>query len=468
MNRREFLAATGMGFAWQFMPVIVRGGDVAQRRTFTLQAAEGSTSLTAVEGLNTGVWQYNQLTPGPVIRIKQGETLLVPFSNKLSQPTSIHWHGLRIANRMDGVPGMTQPLIQPDEEFLYEFTPPDAGTFWYHTHNRAWEQLARGLHGVLIVEEKEPVVVDQDLVWVIDDWLIDSKGNIEEASLGNMHDWAHGGRMGNLLTVNGKSRPEFPVFKGERIRLRLVNVANSRTMNLRFRDARPQAIAIDGQPIKPVQLQGSSLTLAPGQRMDLILDMSLDPGQRTDMEFFSGDQSLVAASLVYHPHKIVREQALDLTIRLPENPLPIELDLVDGKRVDLPIEGGAMGGLREAEYKGRRLTIKELIKEKQIWAMNGVAGLPEQPLFTVKRGETAIIHMDNQNRWPHAMHVHGHHFKSVETDNRIDSTWRDTVLLNGGDRKRIAFVADNPGKWLIHCHMIEHQAGGMVTWFEVV
>ena len=468
MNRREFLAAIGMGIAWQFMPVIVRGGDVTQGRTFTLQAAEGSTNLTATDGLNTGVWQYNRLTPGPVIRIKQGETLLVPFSNKLSQPTSVHWHGLRIANRMDGVPGMTQPLIQPGEEFLYEFTPPDAGTFWYHTHNRAWEQLARGLHGVLIVEEKEPVVVDQDLVWVIDDWLIDSKGKIKEASLGALHDWAHGGRMGNLLTVNGKSRPEFSVFKGERIRLRLVNVANSRTMNLRFRDARPQAIAIDGQPIQPVRLQDNALTLAPGQRMDLILDMSLDPGQRTDMEFVSGDQSLVAASLVYHPHKVLREQALDSTIRLPENPLPMELDLVDGKRVDLPIEGGAMGGLREAEYKGKRLTIKELIKEKQIWALNGVAGLSEQPLFTVKQGETAIIHMDNRNRWPHAMHVHGHHFKGVETDNLLDSAWRDTVLLNGSDRKRIAFVADNPGKWLIHCHMIEHQAGGMVTWFEVV
>jgi FtsP/CotA-like multicopper oxidase with cupredoxin domain len=90
------------------------------------------------------------------------------------------------------------------------------------------------------------------------------------------------------------------------------------------------------------------------------------------------------------------------------------------------------------------------------------------PAGTVKRGETAIIHMDNQNRWLHAMHIHGHHFKSVETDNLLDSAWRDTVLLNGSDRKRIAFVANNPGKWLIHCHMIEHQAGGMVTWFEVV
>ena len=466
MNRREFIHSTGMRLVWLVVPVSSK--SAVRTNTIALEAAEGSARLIPLEGIDTAVWQYNQQTPGPVIRIKQGNTLRVPFTNKLSQPTTVHWHGLRIANHMDGVPGMTQPLIQPGEQFLYEFTPPDAGTFWYHTHNRSWEQLARGLHGVLVVEENEPIEVDQDLVWVIDDWLLDRQGKIEESNLGALHDWAHGGRMGNTLTVNGQSAPEFPVRKGERIRLRLVNVANSRIMELRFKNAEPRAIAVDGQPIEPIVLQKNSLTIAPGQRTDLILDMTLDPGQRVDMEFIAGDKSMVAASLMYDAEKVAREQLLETPIRLPENPLPVDFNLEQGTRIELSMEGGAMGRLREAEYQGRKLGIKELIKEKKIWALNGVAGLSDKPLFSVKRGQTVSILIDNNNRWPHAMHVHGHHFKFADGKGNLSPLWRDTVLVNGSDKEHIAFVADNPGKWLIHCHMIEHQAGGMVTWFEVV
>ena len=466
MNRREFLSRTGAGLAWLAAPTLTMGAD--ERRKYLLRAEEGFSNLVPDAGVQTAVWQYNRQTPGPVIRIKQGATLQIPFTNNLKQPTSIHWHGLRISNRMDGVPGMTQSVIEPGAEFLYELTPPDAGTFWYHTHNRSWEQLARGLYGVLIVEEKEPIAVDQDLVWVIDDWLIDKSGNIDEASLGALHDWAHGGRVGNLLTVNGKSQPEFPVFRGERIRLRLVNVANARTMYLRFTQVSPQAIAIDGQPIVPTPLENRALTLAPGQRIDLILDMTMSPGQRMDMEFYAGEEAMVAASLVCDLHKVVREVPLDTTIRLSENPLSTTLDMVNARTVDLSIEGGAMGRLKEAVFNGRKLPIRELIKEKKIWAMNGIAGLSDEPLFSVKRGETVVIQMDNQNRWPHAMHIHGHHFINIDEGEGFDVVWRDTFLLNPNDKKRLGFVADNPGKWLIHCHMIEHQAGGMVTWFEVV
>jgi len=123
--------------------------------------------------------------------------------------------------------------------------------------------------------------------------------------------------------------------------------------------------------------------------------------------------------------------------------------------------------MREATFNSKKLPIRELVKEKKIWALNGIAGLSDKPLFSVKRGETVVIQMDNQNSWPHAMHIHGHHFINLEKGNGFDTAWRDTILLNAGDKKRLGFVADNPGKWLIHCHMIEHQAGGMVTWFEV-
>jgi FtsP/CotA-like multicopper oxidase with cupredoxin domain len=466
MKRRDFLKGAAGGVAWLVAPLRVTGGEAT--RVFELQAQEGMTRLHSESTVGTAVWQYNQQTPGPVIRVRQGERLQIPFHNRLAQPTSVHWHGLRIPNPMDGVPGMTQSPIEPDGQFLYDFSPPDAGTFWYHTHNRSWEQMARGLQGALIVEEREPIQVDQDLVWVVDDWLIDEDASIDESSLGNLHDWAHAGRLGNLLTVNGKVRPEYPAIRGERIRLRLINVANARTMSLRFTAVSPRVIAIDGQPVEPVELPNRELLLASGQRMDLILDMDMDPGGRSMLEYFTGDQSLTAASFKLDPKRVLRERPLVSPIRLPENPLNRSLDIPNALQLDLKIEGGAMGRLREARFDGRTLPIRELIKEKKIWAMNGNAGLPKSPLFTAKRGQSVVLKMANDNSWPHAMHVHGHHFRNPDADRGLAGAWRDTVLLAAGERTRMAFVADNPGKWLIHCHMIEHQAGGMVTWFEVV
>ena len=465
MNRRHFiqLAAAGLAGAALPLPLVAAGQE---RRTFALEAAPGTADLGTPNGGSTAVWQYNGLTPGPVIRARQGEPVEIPFTNRLDQPTTVHWHGLRVDNAMDGVPGMTQPVIAPGERFVYRFTPPDAGTFWYHAHNRSWEQMARGLHGVLIVDEVEPVAVDRDLVLALDDWLIDDEGQIDERSLGGLHAWAHGGRLGNHLTVNGRRHPRYPVRWGERVRLRLVNVANARVMPLRVVGAAPTLVAVDGQPVTPRPLEDGAFTLAPGQRLDLVMDMLQGPAEATRIEYSAGE-SLVAASLVYQGTGGVRDAPLDAPLALPPNPLPELGDLAGAKRYTLRMEGGAMGRLRGAEYQGRWTPIGDLVKEKMVWALNGVAGLPKEPFFSVPRGETVVIRMENHNRWPHAMHLHGHHFRSLRTEGPGPAPWRDTLLVDEGASESIALVADNPGRWLIHCHMIEHQAGGMVTWFEV-
>jgi len=132
-------------------------------------------------------------------------------------------------------------------------------------------------------------------------------------------------------------------------------------------------------------------------------------------------------------------------------------------QVPLLMEGGAMGGMRGATFQGKEMGIRELIEHRKIWAINGIVGMPEKPLFSVKRGTAISLDVKNENNWPHAMHIHGHHF----IHDRTPDFWRDTALFSRGERGTLKFVADNPGKWLIHCHMVEHMAGGMVTWFEV-
>ena len=105
----------------------------------------------------------------------------------------------------------------------------------------------------------------------------------------------------------------------------------------------------------------------------------------------------------------------------------------------------------------------------QAWSFNGIAGRTDKPLITVSKGQPVIIDMINDTHWPHAMHLHGHHFQVIGRRGRPvqDAPWRDTVLVNEGERVKIAFVADNPGKWMFHCHMLEHQAAGMITWLQV-
>jgi FtsP/CotA-like multicopper oxidase with cupredoxin domain len=182
---------------------------------------------------DTAVWAYDGTVPGPELRIRQGERVRVVVRNKLGEDTTVHWHGIRLPNAMDGVPGLTQKPIRPGESFTYDFTPPDAGTFWYHPHADTLQQLGRGLAGALIIEEREPITVDRDLLWFIEDWRLDDGGRIAPG-FGNRMEAGMSGRIGNTVTINGRPPEPVSVRSGERVRLRIVNAALARIVALRF------------------------------------------------------------------------------------------------------------------------------------------------------------------------------------------------------------------------------------------
>jgi len=173
---------------------------------------------------------------------------------------------------MDGVPGLTQPPIRPGESFTYEFTPPDAGTFWYHPHADSLQQLGRGLAGAFIVDEREPVAVDRDILWFIEDWRLDDSGRIAPG-FGNPMEAGMSGRIGNTIAVNGRVPDRVAVKAGERVRLRIVNAALARIVGLRFEGHRPVVISHDGQPCEPYLSEGGRLVLGPAMRADLIIDI---------------------------------------------------------------------------------------------------------------------------------------------------------------------------------------------------
>ena len=435
----------------------------------TLTAREGRAALYPDGGGTTPIWGFDGRSPGPVLRARQGETMKIRLANELPQATSIHWHGVRVPNAMDGVSGLTQEAVPPGGTFDYAFRLPDAGTYWYHTHNRSWEQLARGMYGVLVVDEPEPPPVDRDLIFVVDDWRLDESGAIHEASLGDIRDWAHAGRLGNWITVNGESEHRIPLTAGDRVRLRILNAANARVVTLSFPKHDPMVVALDGQPVEPFAPAGTRLRIAPAQRVDLMIDMGLAPGSETPIIETGGRETVTIARFVYGPDAPRQRAPLPPVAALPANPIRTDLDLASAVTAELLMEGGAMGRMSGATLDGRFLTIRELVSAGRVWAFNGVAGRPDQPLLRAATGQTILPGVPLDRKLPHAMHLHGSHFTVVRRNGRPVEAgpWRDTELLDPGDRATIAFVADAPGRWLFHCHMLEHQAGGMVTWIEI-
>ncbi len=468
LNRRRFLAASTGGIAALCLPV--RSGW-SRSNPESLVVSPASAPLVMEFGPRTEVWAYNESVPGPLLRYRQGDTLSLRVENQLPQPTTIHWHGLRIPIGMDGVPHLSQPPIAPGESFHYEFELEDAGTFWYHPHVESSEQIGRGLRGVLIVDEIEPIPVDRDVVWVLDDWRLDQEAQIVPFD-SNLRDASHNGRLGNVVTVNGDISETFTVHPGERLRLRLANVANARTFALEFQGLEAWIIALDGHPIDPRRLDSSHAVLGSGQRVDLIIDISGSPGEVSQVI-----DHAYGSNRAFEVKRLVRSETatplrISIPSRLPDNPVP-QPNLEQAERISFVFEGGAMGAMTGATLNGEPQTIQQLIELGKIWSLNGVVQEDvhfDAPMFTLQLGRSYIFELENRTAWEHPMHLHGHSFQIIRRNGVAldDPVVRDTVLLQPEDRVEIAFLADNPGKWMFHCHVLEHQSAGMIAVVEVV
>ncbi|MBZ8134071.1 multicopper oxidase family protein [Afifella sp. IM 167] len=461
LTRRGFLAT---GLATVVAPAAFWRSAKAEDGTIELTAKPFEKSIPGGGAPASTLWGYQDQVPGPLLRARQGETLRIRFRNELPEPSSIHWHGVRVDNSMDGVAGLTQAPVPPGDTFDYEVNLPDAGTFWYHAHTKSWDQVARGLYGPLIVEERAPTFTPEaDILLMLDDWRLDAQGRFDAASLGNMMDWSHAGRLGNYLTVNGMTSPDISVPANTWLRLRLINACNSRILEIDPNRFSARVIAYDGQAIGEArELDYAPLLLGPAQRVDLLVRFDT-PGP-VALEELSQSSAYRFATL----NVADNETRQDREPTLPPNLLPAP-DLRNAQMFELLMEGGAMGQMSQLTYNGRAQTRMDFMANKQVWGFNGVANMADEPFFSVARGQSVIVNVVNRTSFPHAMHTHGHHFKLLERNGQAgdEQIWRDTFLIEPDGMAKIAFVADNPGKWLFHCHMLEHAAAGMTTWFEI-
>jgi FtsP/CotA-like multicopper oxidase with cupredoxin domain len=423
----------------------------------------------------SAIWGYNGGHPGPLLRARQGELLPVLVDNRLEVATTVHWHGLRLHNAMDGVPYVTESPIAPGARALYTLLCRDAGTYWYHPHLRTEEQMVRGLAGAIVVDEPTPPEVDHDLVWVIADWLLAGDATLR-GDFDDVRDMSHAGRIGNRVTLNGRlamfrdGDPDpIRVRPGARVRLRLLNAASARIFQFAFAssagfDAR--IVAFDGHPCPPHSIPGEGLALAPAQRVDLMFDMP-DGDLRID-DIQEPRRRYTLRGLRAQGPAVPRRPVI---AALPPNPW-LEPDLARAREVGVRFEGGARGGLTSARVGDRTVGAQELVdRYNMAWTVNGVAARDHEhsPFLSVACGDTVLLRMRNDTLWPHPIHLHGFHFQVLAIDGRPppQRTVRDTVLMAPMSSVDLAFVADSPGTWMFHCHILQHQAGGMLTTLRV-
>lgn len=445
------------------------GGGLAARNGIAAAAplllkAQFTEAALASDGITPKVMTYGTGEAAatgmpPVIRMKKGEPFAARLMNALDEPTTIHWHGLRIVNAMDGVPEMTQPYVYPGDGFDYAFTPPDAGTFWYHPHCNTLTQMGHGLTGVIVVEDPADPVFDAEIVLNLRDWRLGTGGAFIAPF--KPRDAARGGTYGTVRTTNWQQQPSYDAPAGGLVRIRMAATDVTRIYTLAAEGAPAVVIALDGNPVDapfPLDL----LDFGPGQRVELIVRMPDQEGTEVKLGNVRGSSPFTIATLRAAGASLKRD--IRDVKPLPANPVA-EADLSTAKRIPLDFTATA----EHAPVPSICGTIGYTF-----WAINKVPWQgdtpdPGAPVSELKLGKSYVLQVRNRTPHAHPIHLHGLSFRILNSNKRtVLPPPTDTILLLPDEQAELGLVADNPGDWLLHCHIIEHQKTGMSGYFRIV
>ncbi len=436
-----------------------------------LDAAERPVALPCFGGHALPLWTFADGEWPPLIRLNLGDRLEATLENHLpraQESSSVHWHGLRLPNDQDGVPFLVQPPVQPGETFRYGFTPPDPGTFFFHTHCNTAEHLGRGLVGVLIIDGDITEPYDADRVLLLRDWQVDIESGRFNPFF-TLRGAARSGTYGPLRSVNGTVNPQLALPASGDCRLRLINTDTTRIMQIGVQGADAAIIAVDGMALPPFPL--ASWTLGPGMRVDIVLRA---PGEGRIARLI--DQS--PPGHVELAHFIGQGVARRMTAF---DPAPLraariaEPDMKSAERLNFVFQSSESGQFIGDASDAQGAGIGALcLSQKQFWTINDRAWpdrdharLPA-PLAVLRRGRSYLLSLKNDSPFAHPIHIHGHSFKLLRSNQqKTPQHHADTLLLLPQERAEVAFVADNPGDWMFHCHIIEHQESGMMGYFRV-
>ena len=396
----------------------------------------------AVEGSKASV-------PGPTLDLKVGQHVIVHFRNELPEATTIHWHGIRLPNPSDGTPSV-QVEVREDGEFVYEFTAADAGTFWYHPHVRADEQIERGLYGAVVVRGATKVDVDADRTFVLDDVKLEADGKLSEdtTQLDVML-----GRQGNVILANGIRDGQIVARSGARERWRFVNAANGRFFNLRLPKHAFLVIGWDGGLLaEPYSTK--TLLIAPGERYEVIVELPDDSGSELALETIHYERGHDVPDPGPKPVlRVAIEGAADPVKALPANWAdPIALEVPSDTPEQL---------IKLSEREGMGQDFPEFFLNDRAF--------PDVPMIEATSGEVAIWRVENDAEMDHPFHIHGLFFRVLDVNGEAPEHdgWKDTVNVPQKQAVRLAVPYDEPGTWMYHCHILEHAERGMMAELKI-
>jgi FtsP/CotA-like multicopper oxidase with cupredoxin domain len=415
----------------------------------------GSSRVEYLPGKLTDVWAFRDgaaqaaagTVPGPMLRAKLGDEVIVHFRNELPRTTTLHFHGPRVPHAADGG-HVTDHGVGPGESTVTRFVARDAGSFWYHPHTDAYEQIEKGLQGPMVVEGGVSPDVVADRYLVLDDVKVAPDGTLSaETSVSDLLF----GRRGNVLLVNGRPAPvALAVPSGTRERWRFVNTANGRFFNLRLPGVRFLVIATDGG-LLPSPYWTETLLIAPGERYEVLVTFAGSPGQLGTLEtlpYERGDQppQVEALPLLQVTHGTQLRSMAPLPERWRELPPP-------DVSADTPVRRLVLG---EKALPGGAMLFPI---NNQVWP----DGLP----LEIRHGAVEIWEVTNDTPMDHPVHLHGMFFDVLPgaTDPPGQrGGWKDTVIVRRGSMVRLAIRFDEPGVWMFQCHILEHaDAGSMLN-----
>lgn len=483
LNRRHFLAGgaalAATGGLWlhggrrSYAKPLPAPAEAAAGKTVSwdLVAAERPGALPCFGGRTLPMWTFADNAWPPAVRIDLGDRLETRLTNRLprdGEHTSIHWHGVRLPNDQDGVPYLVQPPVLPGESFTYSFVPPDTGTFFFHTHCNTVEQLGRGLLGLLIVDGDAAEPYDADQVLLLRDWRVDADDG-DFLPFMTLRGAGRAGTYGPVRSCNGETNPQVALPSSGDCRLRVINLDPTRVMQVGVIGAEAAVVAIDGVAVTPFPLK--AMFLAPAMRMDLVVRSPAEGATATVVDYFAAEPVTLATLVGTGPAR--RTAAFDpAPLRAGRIPEP---DLANAERLKFSASASAVDqpvpltvGFDQAPLGVLCATPKTFWAiNHQSWPSRDHASIPP-PLATLARGRSYVFELENQTSNMHPLHIHGHTFKVLSHSKQdIPVHHADTILLQPKETVEVAFVADNPGDWMFHCHIIEHQETGMMGYLRV-
>ena len=456
-----------------------------------------------IDNRDFAMFGYNGQIPGPLIRAPQGSRAVVEFQNHIDQETTVHWHGLRLDNAFDGVPGLTQAPVQQHEAFTYELRFPDEGVYWYHPHVREDIQQDLGLYGNMIVEPENEYAwppTNSEEVFVLDDLLVDAAGLIPYGDEAPTH--ALMGRFGNVMLVNGVPDYRMTVNRGEVVRFFVTNVANARTFNVTFGSAKVKVIASDVSRFER-ESWVESVPIAPAERYivdvrfeesgEIAISNTIQAINHFRGEFYPHvdtlamvtveeepvDDDLSAAFDSLHVHTDVSadidsfrdefdrpiDHEIELTLSHQNLPLPIVTMMEIDTLYVPPMEWNDAMPMMNWVSTGNE--VEWVLRDTETGRENMDIG------WTFRQGDVAKIRIFNNpesfHPMNHPIHVHGQRFLVLSMDGRQNRNlvWKDTAIVPVGSTMDILVDMSNPGDWMLHCHIAEHLQSGMMLAFSV-